>query len=154
MDSKNKWSFGVFAAVSPPGLTGHGLWLVKHNYDEKLWSLPGGGLELGENIVQGLGRENQEETGFQINVLNPPVAILPLRKSLGVVVLFEGRFSKWIAQPNPDEISDSDFFSFESIAILAERKKIYPAQFDLVELFRLTKPEDRPVYEWPNKLKT
>jgi len=153
MDSKNKWSFGVFAAISPPGLAGQGLWLVKHNYGKGLWSLPGGGLELGENIVQGMSRENQEETGFQISVLNPPVAILSLRRSLGVVVLFEGLFIKWIAQSNPDEISEGDFFRFEYIARLAERKKIYPAQFDLVELFRLTKPEDRPVYEWSNKLK-
>ena len=33
------------------------------------WSIPGGLLELGETLAQGVARELEEETGLQINVL-------------------------------------------------------------------------------------
>ncbi|MEO5937256.1 MAG: NUDIX hydrolase [Terriglobales bacterium] len=33
------------------------------------WSLPGGGLETGEQLVDGLRREVREETGLEIDVL-------------------------------------------------------------------------------------
>jgi len=150
VDSKNKWSFGVFVALrSHTWRTGDGLWLVKHNYGEKKWSLPGGGLELGENIIEGVCREGQEETGFHIGVLNPPVAILSLKKSLGALMLFNGHIFRSLGQPNPEEISDAVFFGFQEMAELSACQEIYPAQFGLVELFRLTKKENWPVYDWP-----
>ncbi|MCU1306391.1 MAG: hydrolase [Acidobacteriaceae bacterium] len=34
------------------------------------WSLPGGGLELGETLRQGVAREVVEETGLQVEVLD------------------------------------------------------------------------------------
>ncbi|MGH9574774.1 MAG: NUDIX hydrolase [Candidatus Acidiferrales bacterium] len=34
------------------------------------WSIPGGGLEVGEAIAEGVGREVQEETGIQVRVLD------------------------------------------------------------------------------------
>lgn len=33
------------------------------------WSIPGGVLELGETLTQGVARELEEETGLQVNVL-------------------------------------------------------------------------------------
>jgi len=34
-----------------------------------LWSIPGGGLELGETLEQGVRREAREETGLDVRVL-------------------------------------------------------------------------------------
>lgn len=36
-----------------------------------VWDIPGGRLELGENPFEGLKREAKEETGFDIDILNP-----------------------------------------------------------------------------------
>ena len=36
-----------------------------------IWEIPGGRLELGENPFEGLRRETKEETGLDIEVLNP-----------------------------------------------------------------------------------
>lgn len=39
--------------------------LVRHRKDDQVyWLLPGGGLEHGESIAEGLAREVREETGF------------------------------------------------------------------------------------------
>jgi 8-oxo-dGTP diphosphatase len=35
------------------------------------WSIPGGGLDVGETIVEGVRRELQEETGIDVRVLDP-----------------------------------------------------------------------------------
>lgn len=37
---------------------------------EGQWSIPGGMLELGEPVVEGVRRELQEETGLQVRVLD------------------------------------------------------------------------------------
>lgn len=34
------------------------------------WSLPGGGLETGERLEDGLRREVREETGLEVNILS------------------------------------------------------------------------------------
>lgn len=53
----------------------------------ELWSMPGGGMEFGENIIEALEREFREETGLKINVgrflfvyefLNPPLHAVEL----------------------------------------------------------------------------
>ena len=36
-----------------------------------IWEIPGGRLELGEDPFEGLKRETKEETGLDIEVLNP-----------------------------------------------------------------------------------
>lgn len=154
MDSKNKWSFGVFAAIR--NLTWEkvdyqSFWLVKHSYGEKKWSLPGGGLELGEKIDQGVKRETKEETGFEIEIVNPPIGIFSLRKSLGIAVLFSGHIVGGTNNPNPNEISECRAFNFEDMVIMAERGEIYPAQFGLVrQAMRavLTKQSQWPIYDW------
>jgi 8-oxo-dGTP diphosphatase len=37
---------------------------------EDQWSIPGGALELGETLAQGVARELEEETGLEVNVLD------------------------------------------------------------------------------------
>ena len=36
-----------------------------------IWEIPGGRLEQGEDPIKGLKRETKEETGLEIDVLNP-----------------------------------------------------------------------------------
>ncbi len=36
-----------------------------------VWDIPGGRLELGEDPFEGLKRETKEETGLEIDILNP-----------------------------------------------------------------------------------
>ncbi len=49
----------------------------KHNY----YQVPGGGIESGENIEQGLKRETKEETGFQIKNFKPIGVIIEHRSN-------------------------------------------------------------------------
>ena len=44
--------------------------LLKKNYSNKFWTLPGGKLELGESILAGAQRELKEETGLSLDNLN------------------------------------------------------------------------------------
>src|SRR3989344_4087047 len=37
----------------------------------EIWEIPGGRLELGEDPLEGIKRETQEETGLSIDVLHP-----------------------------------------------------------------------------------
>jgi ADP-ribose pyrophosphatase YjhB (NUDIX family) len=46
----------------------HGAILLQKRADNGLWGLPGGGVEIGESVVQGTAREVLEETGLHVEV--------------------------------------------------------------------------------------
>jgi len=58
------------AGVGGVVLRGHDVLLVKRAHPPRAgeWSLPGGRLELGESLVDGVRREVREETGIEIAV--------------------------------------------------------------------------------------
>lgn len=63
MKDEWKWLPGVFAVI----FDDQGRILcVRHNYGDGRWSLPGGGLEDGETVVEALKREVREETGLDV----------------------------------------------------------------------------------------
>ena len=51
--------FGVFVVIPKTGTKR--VLMVRHNYGDKKWSLPGGGLEMAELIDEGGRREVKEE---------------------------------------------------------------------------------------------
>lgn len=146
MDGDRKWNFGVFAALRE---TNGSIWLVKHNYGQMKWSLPGGSIQLGELPNVGVCREVKEETGFEIEIKNTPIGIFPQRKSFGIVMLFDGAITKTgVNRPDPREISKIELFSYFQIRSMAETGVIYPAQFGLISRAINTPETDRPVYDW------
>ena len=58
------------AGVGGVVVRGHDVLLVKRAYPPRAgeWSLPGGRLELGESLVDGVRREVREETGLEVEV--------------------------------------------------------------------------------------
>ena len=63
----------------------HGRVLLTQRADNGQWQAPGGVLELGEGITEGLGREVEEETGLTVE----PVALTGVYKNMsrGIVAL-------------------------------------------------------------------
>ena len=53
----------------------NGLILLSHEIKNDLWMLPGGGLEEGETIFEGVVREVIEETGNVIKTSDPVLQI-------------------------------------------------------------------------------
>ncbi len=51
------------------------LLVIKPKWDSEKFSLPGGGLKLGEDIVEGIKREFLEETGYEVLVNERPMHV-------------------------------------------------------------------------------
>lgn len=64
MNNTNRKLPGVFAAIFDDQ---ERILLVRHNYGDGRWSLPGGGIEEGETVVDALKREVHEETGLEVD---------------------------------------------------------------------------------------
>jgi 8-oxo-dGTP pyrophosphatase MutT (NUDIX family) len=45
--------------------------LVLKNKNEKFWDVPGGGLEMGEDLADALLREGKEEVGWSLQLIKP-----------------------------------------------------------------------------------
>ncbi|NES13267.1 MULTISPECIES: NUDIX domain-containing protein [Micromonospora] len=58
----------IVVAVSVFVRDNHGRVLLIHRTDNNLWSLPGGGQEIGETVAQTAVRETREETGITVEV--------------------------------------------------------------------------------------
>lgn len=56
---KRSSAYGVIA-------TNDGVLLIRDKSSKEMWSLPGGGVEPGEDLLKALKREIQEETGLKI----------------------------------------------------------------------------------------
>lgn len=86
------------------------------------WELPGGGLEHGENIQEGLAREIAEETGFTVEWMSDqPEAFWTIRKEVGSPTLKWFAFVAYAAKvsgefrpdPTSDEAQEARYFTRE-----------------------------------------
>ena len=110
--------------------------MVRHNYGEKKWSLPGGGIGIAELASKAAVREEYEETGYiataavmlLIAVLSPQ-----LRYGMDLLFLCERKSSQLKHDPgdvDAKEISEVRFMTSEEISGLGDH--VYPAQRRMV----------------------
>lgn len=98
---------GVFAAIFDD--QGR-LLCVKRNYGDRTWTLPGGGIEGDETVVDALKREVLEETGLEVE---PDVLIGSYsRPEAGrQVVLIQCKVTAGSLIESNEEISELSFFA-------------------------------------------
>ncbi len=127
--SERTIQFGVFVVAIDHART-H-LAVVRHNYGDGKWSLPGGGLEQGELVTDGARRELSEETGWSVELL-AQVGVFSQRKNAGVVMLFEGQLVDRKLAFDEKEIAEVKLVTFTE----ALKLDMFPAQRGLLEAYR------------------
>lgn len=89
------------------------LLLVKQDYGERFWSLPGGLMEPGESIAEVAIREVREETGLEIRITKlVGVYSKPLEDS--VALTFSGEVLGGELRPD-SEISACSYFPLQTL---------------------------------------
>lgn len=88
--------------------------LVKQNYGEQYWSLPGWIMELGESIDQTAIREVKEETGLDVR-LKRVVGIYSKPDEGALAVTFEGEISGGDLKQATNETSACGYFPFDHL---------------------------------------
>ena len=118
--------------------------LVRHNYGEGLWSLPGGGVKQGEVVIDAARRELREETSIEEVATLKQIGIFTLIKRYGLVVLFEA--IGWDGYPTADskEIAECGFFTLQDLG--TNKAQIYPAQLKMISIFLKYGHREEPVY--------
>lgn len=99
------------------------------------WELPGGGLDHGENIYEGLRREIREEMGLEVtSIAEKPAYFFPARNKSGshiVNAVYETTLESLNFTPTK-ECAAIRFFSVEE----ARKAELLPNVYVFIELFR------------------
>jgi 8-oxo-dGTP diphosphatase len=99
---------GAFALIT----SGDRLLLVKQNYGKRLWALPGGLSEPGEQLAETARREVLEETGLDASI-GDLVAVAD--RGFIVLFVFAATSSGDDAVPQDDEIEDTRWYTAEEL---------------------------------------
>jgi len=87
---------------------------VRQNYGTRVWGMPGGRMEAGEDPVSALKREAFEEAGVTIEVRRlVGIYAAPYRDDL--VLLFEADLENRCPWAATDEISEIGFFPLDAL---------------------------------------
>jgi 8-oxo-dGTP diphosphatase len=95
---------GAFALVT----NGQRLLLVRQNYGQRLWALPGGLAEPGEQLAETARREVREETGLDVEI-GDLVAVAD--RGFIVLFVFAAQSNGGEAVPQDDEIEALGWFT-------------------------------------------
>src|SRR5712691_3280421 len=93
------------------------VFLIKHSYADG-WQMPGGGVEVGETLLEALARELAEEGNIELTA--PPtlhnIFFHPLYSRRDHVALYIVREFRQTAPPRPNgEIVDHGFFPVDAL---------------------------------------
>jgi ADP-ribose pyrophosphatase YjhB (NUDIX family) len=104
-------NIGVFCHLVQDG----SIFLVRRAYRDRMWSLPGGAVEQGELLVDGLRREIAEETGYLVQ--NPShVCTFYSSSNYSIAVCFyEEVRNRFLPLDANAEISCGDWFSIRDL---------------------------------------
>jgi 8-oxo-dGTP pyrophosphatase MutT (NUDIX family) len=114
------WRFSRALTLGVRGvvLDGHGrVFLIRHSYTEG-WHLPGGGVEVGETLIEALTRELREEGNIELT--GPPalhgVFFHPFYSRRDHVTIYLVRDFRQSAPPTPNrEIVAHGFFPVDAL---------------------------------------
>lgn len=87
-----------------------------------IWSLPGGGQDLGETVEQGIRRELREETGVEVELLGLVAVIDSVQRDAEGRVLYHYTIVDYAARwasgdvVAGDDAADAAWFSLEELA--------------------------------------
>ncbi|MEO7002882.1 MAG: NUDIX domain-containing protein [Ktedonobacterales bacterium] len=108
--AKAAFRIGVFALIERDGA-----YLMGRRRDIGWWNLPGGGLEYGETLEQGLAREVMEEVGIDV-AIERLVGVYSKPQKREVVLTFLCHLSDANAQPGvSDETSEVGWYTADAL---------------------------------------
>ena len=109
-EEKAVFRVGAFALIEREGT-----YLMGRRRDIGWWNLPGGGLEYGETLEQGLAREVMEEVGVEI-AIERLVGVYSKPQKREVVLTFLCHLADPTAQPGvSDEISEVGWYTANAL---------------------------------------
>lgn len=104
--------------------------LIREGYGYYDWDLPGGGVEVGENLDEAIRREVREECGVSIEILGVVgVFVAQIEPGSGTNVVFAARWVDGRLHPGEGEIDQIGWFSANNLPdpILASRRPVIDA---------------------------
>ena len=106
-----------------------GILLVREKKDVvfKMYNLPGGHLNPGEKVIDGLRREMREELGCEIQVRGV-VAVYSIleEESHYINFVFSARVSEGVPRANTQEIHSIEWRALDYIEQVSEKEILYP----------------------------
>ena len=103
-----------------------------------MWSLPGGGVEVGETIAEAARREVWEETGLEVQPSRPFTAVDAIHRDAAGRVAFHYVIVEVVARVPPEAEatprSDVDAVRWAPVEALAEVRPLTPRVPEVVRL--------------------